>query len=70
MAMDGANIQPASLTLMAGPIDVRIAPNKVNQLANEKPFEWFRDNLIGVVPWKLAGRGRRSIPASCSSPRS
>ena len=55
MAMDGANVQPASLTLMAGPIDARILPNKVNKLATEKPFEWFRDNLIGVVPWKIRG---------------
>jgi poly(3-hydroxybutyrate) depolymerase len=62
LAMDGANVQPASLTLMAGPIDVRIAPNKVNQLANEKPYAWFRDNLIGTVPWKFAGRGRRVYP--------
>jgi poly(3-hydroxybutyrate) depolymerase len=62
MAMDGANVQPASLTLMAGPIDVRIAPNKVNDLANEKPLSWFRDNLIGVVPWRFAGRGRRVYP--------
>lgn len=62
MAMDGANIQPASLTLMAGPVDVRISPNKVNDLANEKPYEWFRDNLIGVVPWKHKGRGRRVYP--------
>ena len=56
------NVQPASLTLMAGPIDVRIAPNKVNQLANEKPYAWFRDNLIGTVPWKFEGRGRRVYP--------
>jgi poly(3-hydroxybutyrate) depolymerase len=62
MAMDGADIQAASLTLMAGPIDVRISPNKVNQLANEKPYEWFRDNLIGIVPWKFEGRGRRVYP--------
>jgi polyhydroxyalkanoate depolymerase len=62
MAMDGANVQPASLTLMAGPIDVRISPNKVNQLANDKPYEWFRDNLIGVVPSKFEGRGRRVYP--------
>jgi polyhydroxyalkanoate depolymerase len=62
LAMDGANHQPASLTLMAGPIDVRIAPNKVNQLANEKPFSWFRDNMIGVVPWKFSGRGRHVYP--------
>jgi polyhydroxyalkanoate depolymerase len=62
MAMDGANVQPASLTLMAGPIDVRVAPTKVNDLANEKPLQWFRDNLIGVVPWKHEGRGRRVYP--------
>ena len=62
LAMDRANVQPASLTLMAGPIDVRIAPNKVNQLANEKPYAWFRDNLIGTVPWKFEGRGRRVYP--------
>ena len=62
MAMDGANHQPASLTLMAGPIDVRIAPNKVNELATGKPLPWFRDNLIGTVPWKFPGRGRRVYP--------
>ena len=59
---DGANVQPASLTLMAGPIDTRIAPTKVNELAKEKPIEWFRDNLIGVVPAKFAGHGRRVYP--------
>jgi poly(3-hydroxybutyrate) depolymerase len=62
MAMDGANVQPASLTLMAGPIDVRIAPNVVNKLATEKPMSWFEENLIGVVPRRFAGRGRRVYP--------
>jgi polyhydroxyalkanoate depolymerase len=62
LAMDGANTQPASLTLMAGPIDVRIAPNKVNQLANEKPLSWFRDNLISTVPRRFDGRGRKVYP--------
>jgi len=62
LAMEGANTQPQSLTLMAGPIDVRIAPNSVNKLANEKPLQWFRDNLIATVPRKLAGRGRKVYP--------
>jgi polyhydroxyalkanoate depolymerase len=62
MAMQGANTQPASLTLMAGPIDVRIAPNSVNRLANEKPLQWFRDNLIATVPSRLPGRGRKVYP--------
>ncbi len=61
LAMRGGT-QPASVTLMAGPIDARIAPNKVNALATEKPFAWFRDNLIGVVPSKFEGRGRKVYP--------
>ena len=47
---------------MAGPIDTRIAPTKVNELAQEKPIEWFRDNLIGVVPAQFEGTGRRVYP--------
>ena len=62
LAMQGANTQPASLTLMAGPIDVRIAPNGVNKLANDKPLSWFRDNLISKVPRKFAGGGRKVYP--------
>jgi poly(3-hydroxybutyrate) depolymerase len=62
LAQEGANGQPASLTLMAGPIDTRISPTKVNDLASTKPIEWFRDNLIGVVPAGLEGAGRRVYP--------
>ena len=62
MAQDKSNIQPASLTLMAGPIDCRISPTKVNELATEKPIEWFRTNMIGVVPNKCEGAGRRVYP--------
>jgi poly(3-hydroxybutyrate) depolymerase len=62
MAEDNSNIQPASLTLMAGPIDCRIAPTKVNELATEKPIEWFHTNMIGVVPDKFDGAGRRVYP--------
>ena len=58
----GRQSQPASLTLMAGPIDARVAPTKVNELAQEKPIEWFRDNLIGIVPAQFEGGGRRVYP--------
>ena len=54
--------QPASLTLMAGPIDTRVAPTKVNELANQKPYEWFEEKMIGVVPPRLDGAGRRVYP--------
>ncbi len=62
LAQNGAVVQPASLTLMAGPIDARISPTKVNELAQEKPIEWFRSNMIGVVPDKFEGAGRRVYP--------
>ena len=54
--------QPASLTLMAGPIDARVSPTKVNELATSKPVEWFREKMIGVVPRSLPGAGRRVYP--------
>jgi poly(3-hydroxybutyrate) depolymerase len=62
MAQDKDNDQPASLTLMAGPIDTRISPTKVNELANAHPIEWFRDKLVGVVPHSLKGAGRNVYP--------
>ena len=54
--------QPASMTLMAGPIDTRINPTKVNELAKSKPLEWFDQNLIATVPGRYAGAGRRVYP--------
>jgi poly(3-hydroxybutyrate) depolymerase len=62
LARDRNGLQPASLTLMAGPIDVRISPTKVNALAQERTIEWFRANMIGTVPAKFRGRGRRVYP--------
>jgi poly(3-hydroxybutyrate) depolymerase len=54
--------QPASMTLMAGPIDTRINPTKVNELAKSKSIEWFDSNLIGTVPARYPGAGRRVYP--------
>ena len=54
--------QPKSMTLMGGPVDVRINPTKVNVLANEKPMEWFETNMISTVPWRFGGGGRRVYP--------
>jgi len=53
---------PASLTLMAGPIDCRISPTSVNVLATSKPIEWFENNLIGIVPARYPGALRRVYP--------
>ena len=62
MAEDGDEAQPATMTLMAGPIDCRISPTAVNTLAMSKPIEWFEQNLISTVPWRLKGADRRVYP--------
>jgi poly(3-hydroxybutyrate) depolymerase len=54
--------QPRSLTLMAGPMDTRVNPTKVNMLARSKPIEWFEEELIATVPWRFPGAGRRVYP--------
>ena len=62
MSEDGHPATPASLTLMAGPIDCRVSPTAVNQLATSKPIGWFADNLISTVPRRHGGGGRRVYP--------
>ncbi len=62
MSEDQHPATPASLTLMAGPIDCRISPTAVNKLATTKPIEWFEKNLISTVPWRHGGGGRRVYP--------
>ena len=64
MAEDRDRAQPRSMTLMAGPIDTRIAPTKVNDFAAKKDIGWFERNLIQPVPWRFAGAGRRVYPGS------
>ncbi len=54
--------QPHSMTLMAGPVDTRINPTKVNELATGKPIRWFEQNLISRVPSRYPGAGRRVYP--------
>jgi poly(3-hydroxybutyrate) depolymerase len=62
MAEAGDPATPRSLTLMAGPVDTRINPTTVNELAQKNPLEWFERNVITEVPWRYAGAGRRVYP--------
>ena len=62
MAEDKNPAQPLSMTLMAGPVDTRINPTKVNELATEKPISWFKSNLISQVPAQHPGAGRDVYP--------
>jgi len=62
MAEDEHPATPASLTLMAGPIDCRVSPTEVNRLASARPIEWFERHLIATVPPRYDGAGRRVYP--------
>jgi polyhydroxyalkanoate depolymerase len=62
MAEAGNAAQPRSMTLMAGPIDPRVNPTKVNKLAESKPMDWFEKNLIATVPMRYPGAFRRVYP--------
>jgi polyhydroxyalkanoate depolymerase len=62
MAQADHPTQPRSMTLMAGPIDTRVAPTKVNELAKGKPIEWFEKNLIAEVPLRYPGARRKVYP--------
>jgi poly(3-hydroxybutyrate) depolymerase len=62
MAEDDHPATPRSLTLMAGPVDCRVNPTGVNQLATSKPIEWFEQNLISHVPLPHKGVMRRVYP--------
>lgn len=53
---------PATLTMMGGPIDTRCSPTTVNDLAMERPIEWFRQSVIATVPMNHRGAGRRVYP--------
>ncbi|HXE69429.1 MAG TPA: polyhydroxyalkanoate depolymerase [Hyphomicrobiaceae bacterium] len=62
MAEGGHPAQPRSMTLMAGPIDTRVNPTKVNTLATSRPIEWFERTLIAEVPARYGGAGRKVYP--------
>ncbi len=47
---------------MAGPIDTRIQPTKVNEFAKSKPLKWFEDNMINYVPFQCKGAFRQVYP--------
>jgi len=62
MAQEGNPAQPRSMTLMAGPIDTRVNPTRVNELAQSRPIDWFEQNLLASVPLRYPGAFRRVYP--------
>ena len=61
MASRGEQL-PLTMTMMGGPIDARKSPTAVNNLAMNKSFEWFENNVIYRVPQGFPGEGRKVYP--------
>lgn len=53
---------PLTLTMMGGPVDTRKAPTSVDDLATQRPFAWFEQNVIATVPNGYTGAGRKVYP--------
>ncbi len=53
---------PLTLTMMGGPVDTRRAPTSVDDLATERPYAWFEQNVVATVPQMYPGAGRKVYP--------
>ena len=53
---------PLTMTMMGGPIDATRSPTAVNNLAMNKSYSWFENNVIYRVPQNFPGAGRRVYP--------
>ena len=62
MEAAGNRSVPLTIMLAGGPVDTRISPTAVNDLAKERGLDWFRQNVITQVPWPAPGQGRRVYP--------
>jgi poly(3-hydroxybutyrate) depolymerase len=62
MAADNDPAQPATMTLMGGPIDPRVNPTAPNLLATSRSLDWFERTVIASVPARYPGAFRRVYP--------
>ncbi len=62
MSEDGDENVPDTMCFVGSPIDARKSPTIANQLAEERPFTWFKSNMIYSVPMNYPGAMRRVYP--------
>ena len=62
MASENDPNQPASMTLMGGPVDTRISKTEVTELAETRPLSWFENAVVCDVPFFRQGAFRKVYP--------
>jgi poly(3-hydroxybutyrate) depolymerase len=64
MAAEDEPAQPRSLTLMSGPVDVRVNPTRVSAFGQRPHWPFAEASLIHRVPVGEPGAGRRVYPGA------
>ncbi len=59
---DGDPARPASLILMAGPVDAEVNPGKLGRFSDQPPMSLLQRVVLHSVPGPYDGRGRRVYP--------
>lgn len=62
LAKEAPELVPASLTLMAGPMDPRINKTLINKVSDHVPLKLLRKTNIQTVPPGFPGAGRKVYP--------
>ena len=62
LAKRNPELVPASLTLMAGPMDTRINKGLLNRMTDHVPLKLLKANNIKTIPAGLPGSGRKVYP--------
>lgn len=62
MAESGDPALPATMSYMGSPIDARKSPTVPNKLSEQRPLEWFQQNMIHTVPPFYPGAFRQVYP--------
>jgi poly(3-hydroxybutyrate) depolymerase len=62
MSEDNDPNLPATMAYLGSPIDARKSPTVTNKLAEERPFTWFKSEMIKTVPAIYPGAFRRVYP--------
>jgi poly(3-hydroxybutyrate) depolymerase len=62
MAEDDDLALPATMAYLGSPIDARKSPTVTNKLAEDRPFTWFKSEMIKTVPAIFPGAFRRVYP--------
>ncbi|MGQ0673979.1 MAG: polyhydroxyalkanoate depolymerase [Hyphomicrobium sp.] len=62
MEEDGEPDVPGTLIMAGGPIDTRVSPTVINQVAERRGLDWFNHNVVTTVPWPNLGVARSVYP--------